>query len=54
MADFPLDPALSKMLITSSKMGCSEEILSIVSMLSVPSIFIRPKGKEEEADSRKE
>uniref|UniRef100_A0AC35FL85 Pre-mRNA-splicing factor ATP-dependent RNA helicase PRP16 n=1 Tax=Panagrolaimus sp. PS1159 TaxID=55785 RepID=A0AC35FL85_9BILA len=54
MADFPLDPALSKMLITSAKMGCSEEILSIVSMLSVPSIFIRPKGKEEEADSRKE
>uniref|UniRef100_A0A7E4VF39 RNA helicase n=1 Tax=Panagrellus redivivus TaxID=6233 RepID=A0A7E4VF39_PANRE len=54
MADFPLDPSLSKMLIVAAEMGCSEEILSIVSMLSVPSIFIRPKGREEEADSRKE
>lgn len=54
MADFPLDPSLSKMLIASAKMGCSEEVLSIVAMLSVPSIFIRPRGREEEADSRKE
>ncbi|KAE9549300.1 hypothetical protein FO519_007481, partial [Halicephalobus sp. NKZ332] len=54
MADFPLDPSLAKMLITASSMGCSEEILSIVAMLSVPSIFIRPKGREEEADSKKE
>ena len=30
------------------------KILTIVSMLSVPAIFFRPKGKEEEADSKKE
>lgn len=34
MADFPLDPPLAKMLITSCELGCSNEILSIVSMLS--------------------
>lgn len=50
MAEFPLDPAMCKMLLTSTEMGCSEEVLTIVSMLSVPSIFYRPKGREEEAD----
>lgn len=29
-------------------------MLVIVSMLSVPSIFYRPKGREEEADSVRE
>ena len=27
MVEFPLDPALSKMLIVSCEMGCSDEIL---------------------------
>ncbi|KAE8608600.1 hypothetical protein XENTR_v10011542 [Xenopus tropicalis] len=43
MVEFPLDPALSKMLIVSCDMGCSSEILIVVSMLSVPAIFYRPK-----------
>ncbi|KAK6744301.1 hypothetical protein RB195_011168 [Necator americanus] len=54
MVEFPLDPTLSKMLIVSESMGCSEEVLTIVSMLSVPAIFFRPKGREDEADSKKE
>ncbi|KAB0795763.1 hypothetical protein PPYR_09824 [Photinus pyralis] len=54
MAEFPLDPPQCQMLIVSSEMGCTEEILTIVSMLSVPSIFYRPKGREEEADSVRE
>lgn len=37
MVEFPLDPPLSKMLIISESLGCSNEILTIVSMLSVPS-----------------
>lgn len=41
MVEFPLDPSLSKMLIISEEMGCSLDILVIVSMLSVPSIFFR-------------
>lgn len=50
MSEFPLDPPLSKMLMTSVDLECSEEVLIIVSMMSVPSIFYRPKGREEEAD----
>nr|XP_027203438.1 pre-mRNA-splicing factor ATP-dependent RNA helicase PRP16-like [Dermatophagoides pteronyssinus] len=50
MVEFPLDPAMSKMLLVSTEMQCSAEILIIVSMLSVPSIFYRPKGREEESD----
>lgn len=34
MAEFPLDPQLSKMLISSSEFKCSNEILSIAAMLS--------------------
>ncbi|KAI6195478.1 hypothetical protein M3Y96_01235600 [Aphelenchoides besseyi] len=54
MVEFPLDPTLSKMLIQSELMGCSTEVVTIVSMLSIPSLFFRPKGREEEADARKE
>ncbi|KAL5111215.1 Pre-mRNA-splicing factor ATP-dependent RNA helicase PRP16 [Taenia crassiceps] len=54
MVEFPLDPALSKLLLVACEMGCSEEALTIVSMLSVPSIFFRPKGREEDADLARE
>eukprot|EP00118_Oscarella_pearsei_P017047 m.167663 g.167663 ORF g.167663 m.167663 type:complete len:1188 (+) comp38938_c0_seq1:44-3607(+) len=54
MVEFPLDPALSKMLITSIDMGCSAEVLIIVSMLSVPAIFYRPRDREEEGDLARE
>ncbi|KAG5684933.1 hypothetical protein PVAND_014141 [Polypedilum vanderplanki] len=54
MAEFPLDPPQCQMLIVSCEMECSAEVLIIVSMLSVPSIFYRPKGREEEADNVRE
>ncbi|XP_050351950.1 pre-mRNA-splicing factor ATP-dependent RNA helicase PRP16 isoform X7 [Nymphalis io] len=54
MAEFPLDPPQCHMLIVSAEMGCSAEVLIIVSMLSVPTVFYRPQGREEEADSVKE
>jgi len=54
MVEFPLDPPLSKMLIVGELEGCSAEILTIVSMLSVPNVFFRPKGREEEADRKRE
>jgi ATP-dependent RNA helicase DHX8/PRP22 len=53
MADFPMEPPLAKMLIASVELGCSEEILSIVAMLSVQSVFYRPKEKQAQADSKK-
>lgn len=54
MVEFPLDPPLSKMIIESEKYGCSAEILTVVSMLSVPNVFFRPKQRESEADSMRE
>jgi pre-mRNA-splicing factor ATP-dependent RNA helicase DHX15/PRP43 len=42
---FPLDPMLAVLLIGSPNFKCSEEILTIVSMLSVPNVFIRPSGE---------
>ncbi|CBN75577.1 conserved unknown protein [Ectocarpus siliculosus] len=54
MVEFPLDPPLAKMLIFSEKMGCSAEVLVVVSMLSVPSVFFRPKDREEESDAARE
>ncbi|KAF9454217.1 P-loop containing nucleoside triphosphate hydrolase protein [Macrolepiota fuliginosa MF-IS2] len=53
MADFPMEPPLAKMLIASVDLGCSEEILSIVAMLSVQTVFYRPKEKQAQADSKK-
>mgnify|MGYP002394698794 CR=1 FL=1 len=53
MAEFPLEPPLSKMLITSVQMGCSDEILTIVAMLSVQNVFYRPKEKQSQADQKK-
>ena len=43
MAEFPLEPMLSKMLIMSVHLGCSDEVLTVVSMLSVQNVFYRPK-----------
>ncbi|KAL7450794.1 hypothetical protein ACHAWC_002655, partial [Mediolabrus comicus] len=55
MAEFPLDPPLSKMLLFAHEHGkCSSEVLIVASMLSVPSVFFRPKGREEESDSIRE
>merc|ERR1712113_696539 len=53
MAEFPLEPNLSKMLIMSVQLRCSDEILTIVSMLSVQNVFYRPKEKQELADQKK-
>lgn len=53
MADFPMEPMMSKMLIASVDLGCSEEMLSIVAMLSVQNVFYRPKDKQTQADAKK-
>ncbi|SPO39047.1 probable PRP16 - RNA-dependent ATPase [Pseudozyma flocculosa] len=54
MSEFPMEPSLSKILIASVEYGCSTEVLTIVSMLSVPSVFYRPKERQEESDAARE
>ncbi|KAA1126129.1 DEAH-box ATP-dependent RNA helicase prp22 [Puccinia graminis f. sp. tritici] len=54
MSDFPMDPELSKMLIASVDLGCSEEVLTIVAMISgATNVFYRPKDKQAQADAKK-
>ena len=53
MAEFPLEPQLSKMLICSPEFKCSNEMLSIAAMLSIPNPFLRPNNQRREADEAK-
>ena len=53
MAEFPLEPSMSKVLIASVDLHCSEEALTIVAMLSVQNIWYRPKEKQSQADSKR-
>ncbi|XP_062215797.1 probable pre-mRNA-splicing factor ATP-dependent RNA helicase DEAH3 isoform X1 [Phragmites australis] len=53
MSEFPLDPQMSKMLVISPKYNCSNEILSISAMLSVPNCFLRPREAQKAADEAK-
>jgi pre-mRNA-splicing factor ATP-dependent RNA helicase DHX15/PRP43 len=53
MAEFPLDPQLSKMLVASPHFRCSNEILSISAMLSAPVVFVRPREAARAADEAK-
>lgn len=49
MSEFPLDPNLSALVINSGKFKCSQQMLTIAAMLSVPQPFVR--GKKEEKDA---
>lgn len=48
MCKYPIDPALSKLLIISTfrKFQCTKEIVKIIAMLSIPPIFERPRDSE--------
>lgn len=52
-SEFPLDPALAVMLISSPEFYCSNEILSMTALLSVPQIFVRPTSARKRADEMK-
>lgn len=52
-SEFPLDPALAVMLISSPEFYCSNEILSITAILSVPQVFVRPASQRKAADEMK-
>ncbi len=53
MAEFPMEPPLSKILIQSVELGCSDEVLTVTAMLSVQNIWYRPKEKQAQADQKR-
>lgn len=55
MAEFPTDPMQAKALLSSEKFNCTEEVLSIISMLGESSaLFYRPKDKKLMADTARD
>ncbi|KAJ9663718.1 DEAH-box ATP-dependent RNA helicase prp43 [Neophaeococcomyces mojaviensis] len=52
-SEFPLDPALAVMLVSSPEFFCSNEILSLTALLSVPQVFVRPNSARKRADEMK-
>lgn len=56
MTQFPIEPTLAKLILLSTQpeFHCSEEVVTIVAMLSVPNIFNRPKERANEADMARE
>jgi len=53
MAEFPQEPPLSKMLLASVDLGCSDEILTIIAMIQTGNIFYRPREKQAQADRKR-
>jgi pre-mRNA-splicing factor ATP-dependent RNA helicase DHX15/PRP43 len=53
MSEIPLEPQLAKILLVSPDYNCSNEICSIVALLSVPNVFMRPKDAAKAADEAK-
>ena len=52
MAEFPMDPVMSKVIIQSQHYKCVDAILTVCSMLQVNNnIFYRPKDRELQADN---
>jgi ATP-dependent RNA helicase DDX35 len=53
IAEFPLDPMMAKMLLSSGTFQCSHEIVTIAAMLQVQHVFISPPNKRGAANRAK-
>lgn len=50
MADFPVDPHLSRTIVAAAQRGCCSEVITIIAMLTVPPVFHRPRHAQKAAD----
>ncbi|KAL2244398.1 probable pre-mRNA-splicing factor ATP-dependent RNA helicase DEAH9 isoform X1 [Sesamum indicum] len=53
VAEIPLDPLVSKMILASNDYGCSEEAITIAAVLSIQSIWFSDRGAQKELDEAK-
>ncbi|XP_044286350.1 ATP-dependent RNA helicase DHX33 [Varanus komodoensis] len=51
MAAFPLEPKLAKVILMAPKFHCTEEILTIVSLLSVDSVLHNPPSRRDDVQA---
>ncbi|WP_084692799.1 ATP-dependent RNA helicase HrpA [Thalassomonas actiniarum] len=52
LAKFPIDPRLSKMILSAIDLGCIEQVFAIVSALSIQDPRERPHEKQQAADEK--
>ena len=52
MAEFPLHPMFSKMLLSADKFECAEEALTITAMLQVENLFTQPASGQRSIQAR--
>ncbi|XP_042379237.1 probable pre-mRNA-splicing factor ATP-dependent RNA helicase DEAH9 isoform X1 [Zingiber officinale] len=53
IAEVPMDPMVSKMVLSACDLGCSEEMTTIAASLSVQSIWVSGRGAQKESDEVK-
>ncbi|XP_072999802.1 probable pre-mRNA-splicing factor ATP-dependent RNA helicase DEAH9 isoform X2 [Typha latifolia] len=53
VSEIPLDPMISKMILSANDFGCSEEIITVAAILSVQSIWVSVRGVQKEFDEVK-
>ncbi|XP_074326234.1 putative pre-mRNA-splicing factor ATP-dependent RNA helicase DEAH9 [Apium graveolens] len=53
IAEIPLEPMISIMILASDELGCSEEILTIAAVLSIQSVWVLSRGSQKELDEAK-
>jgi pre-mRNA-splicing factor ATP-dependent RNA helicase DHX15/PRP43 len=54
MSELPLDPVLAKVVLAASMTyNCVNEALAIVALLNVPTVFVRPRDQQAQADTAK-
>ncbi|KAF2838927.1 putative RNA helicase-like splicing factor [Patellaria atrata CBS 101060] len=54
LADYPMDPTLGKTMLASVSLQCSDEVLSIIAMVTgAQNVFYRPKEKAQQADQKR-
>jgi len=51
MADLPLEPHISRIIVEAKKYKCIENVCTIAAFFGLRPVFVRPKGKEQEADT---
>jgi ATP-dependent RNA helicase DDX35 len=51
MAEFPVEPRLTRVLLAAGELGCSEEMLSIAACVSVQNVYHQPRGMRSAADA---
>ena len=50
MARLPVAPMLARMILNAEQYGCVDEIVTVVAGMTARQVFVRPRGRDEEAD----